>query len=324
MIIKSEYNKIKKSLSTHHAYFDPDFNANLEESIRILPLLIDQTLIYLNKNNPLHSSLIKSCNDLINENIFTPVSICENNLPDSLISPNCIFRDRFLDEALFTIEYEELIQKDYEDEKLKLLFETSKLNKEPHPSFNKTVFSLNWDIIFSQIIGTPLILDSKLHQIFSYKCSELMGACYPQSLNYLLKIKNFIGKINPVFPAGLDIDKIRQFRKERVAITFRNWLEENIANVYLNQEYGEILVDDYLVKEFNKMSASYADKANLISYSISGALASVIGGLTTKSVIGTAVIGTLGTTVGYPFSKLLKKFWERNGPNPWVFLLNTA
>lgn len=168
-------------------------------------------------------------------------------------------------------------------------------------------------------------MDSRYRPIACYKCKELIESYYyPQSLNFLKDVKNFISGINPLLPADLDIDKIKEFRKEKVVTTFRNWLEHSIYDVYSKQKYDKIEVDKYLLKEFNNMSSSYTEKNNLISYSISATLGGVLGYASTGSLAGAGITGAIGTAAGYPFSKCLRMIWKKYGPNPWVFLLADA
>ena len=324
MIIQNELKKAQNLLSGRIAYFDPAHNSNLKSSIRILPLLIDKTLVYVNKNNYACKSLIDVSSDLFEEGLMIPVSLSEENLPERINTKKGIFRNKIFDESLFSIEYKEAIEKDYEDDYLKDLIKKKicQNGSDFDKIFSKTSYSFNWSLILSQVLNVPLIMDKRFQEIAGYKSKEIIKSYYyTQSLNHLNEIKSFISTINPVLPANLSIDKIKLFRKERIVIQFRKWLEKSIYAVYGKQHYDKIEVDKYLVKEFSEVSKSYAEKNNLISYSMSGAMGGLIGYGITGSATGGAISGAVGTMAGYPFSKLIKYLWEKKGPNPWIFLV---
>ena len=295
MIIQNELKKTQSLIKGHVAYFDPSHNSNLNISIRILPLLIDKVFLYINKNNAAHKQLIDSCSDLLDEELILPVSLSKKNIPDNIKIKKGIFRDKLFDESLFDIDYKAAIEKDYADDELKELVREKicKNGSDFDKNFCKMTYSFNWSLIFSQVLNVPLIMDSKHQSIACYKCKELLDSYYyPQSLNNIAPVKNFISTINPLLPSNLDVDKIKSFRKESAAIKFRNWLEKSIYNVYAKQKYGIIDVDKYLIKEFNELSSNYSAKTNLISYSISGALGGLVGYAATGSLVGTGVSGT--------------------------------
>ncbi len=325
MIIQNELKKTQRLIKGNVAYFDPSHNSSLNLSIHILPLLIDKVCLYINKNNKGQKPLTDSCLDLIDEKLIIPVSLSEKNIPNNLQIKQGIFRDKLFDESLFDIDYKTAIEKDYGDEELKDLVKKKlcKNGSDFDKNFCKMAYSFNWSLIFSQVLNVPLIMDSKHQSIASYKCRGLVDSYYyPQSLNNIIPVRNFISTINPLLPSNLDADKIKSFRKEKIAIKFRNWLEKSIYDVYSKQKYGLIDVDKYLIKEFNEMSSNYSTKTNLISYSISGALGGLVGYAATGSLAGAGFSGAIGTAASYPLSKCIKEIWKKKGPNPWIFLLN--
>jgi hypothetical protein len=325
MIRNNELKRILSRIEGNRVYVDPVFYPAIASSIRILPLITKKTLIYANTQNNKQGFRLEESLDLINENMVVPVAISEEHLHQDIAAKHAILRNNLFDESLFSIEYAEAIQKDHEDE---LLIDL--INKQTFLSgdalrnhYNDMIYSLNWNLLLSQVIKTPVLAKPEMKQILSYKCKHIVNSSFlPNRLNHAEDIKNFIQSINPVLPANLDTDKIKAFRKEKIAIKFQNWLERSLSEVYDKQKYSEIAIDDYLIKEFNELSRSYVKKPDLIAYPFGALLGGLAGVAISKSIAGGVIGSTLGASLGIPFSSVFSKVWKKHGPEPWIFILN--
>tara|TARA_Y100000310_G_C20681497_1_gene816220 strand:+ start:1757 stop:2746 length:990 start_codon:yes stop_codon:yes gene_type:complete len=325
MIIKDELKRVNKLIDGYCIYINPTYVENFQSTIRIVPLLINKSLVYINKDNPNFSLIEPNIIDLAKEGYLIPTAIKETNLSKELNECKTVIKQRLVDDALFSNLYCECIDSDYEDDDLRYLVKKSfdvSNEKEFNTTFSRLSFSLNWDIVLTQIIKTPILIDKRIKDIFNYKLKNIFDCFYtPQSINNLNEIKEFLSKVNPIVPSNLTIDQIKIFREDKACIKFRNWIEKTIYNVYDKEKFDKIKTDDYLIKEFNILSESYKTKNNLISYSLSGLAGGFVGGISTGSIVSAGLTGLVTTPFGYALTKLCKNIWKKIGPNPWVFIL---
>ena len=328
MIIQKQRNNLINSLPSNRIFIDPNIYTNFDVTARVIPLITNNSLISLNKNNRNFKNLYNKTYDLIEEGIFIPVSISEENLPDNLVNKKCILRKALVDESLFLQDYKKAIEKDYLDDNFKRLIqnEFQLKQRELTPKISSISHSMNWNLIISQLLETPILSCNKFRNILNYKCNSIVrNYYYPQAMNHLPDIKNFIKKLNPLFPANLDIDQIKSFRKDNKSVQFRNWLNHKLHDIYGKEKFDTIEIDEYLINEFNELSKSYSKKIELISIPLSGIFGGVVGGLLSGSPItGGAIGGLAGSTLGFPLSKIMNEIWKKRGPNPWVFFFDES
>ena len=252
MIIEKEFKKLRSFVKGSKLYFNPAYYpSNKSDLLDLSPLLVDKTLVYLTENNFSSSDLSKI--QSFNEEGFTvPVSISKNKLPSEIQTGKEILRDKLLDEALFDKNYKYGVEEDLSDEELAVFFENAGWNG---VELNSFAFSSNWDLIFMQLFHAPMYASSNFGPIFDYKLNRLGKDIYqPSRIQNFAEVSNFLTEINVVVPSKLTIDQIKEFRKDKTAIQFRNWLDNKLINV--EEESGPVKVKS-LVQEFNKLSKTY-------------------------------------------------------------------
>lgn len=326
MIVKRELNKALRKISPRSAYYNYTINPETSTFIRVFPLLYDKSLIYTNNNNSNNNLMIEKNLDLFEERIFVPVAISEDNIPSNISIKYSITRKKIFDESLFSNKYKEIIKKDYTDEDLKtLLYKNIHISPDKNPEmYNSVLYSLNWDLIFTQIFKAPIISNSKIQPIINYKYNTVAEHA-STSLSHVSEIGTFLKKVNYALPHNLDIDDIKSFRRDKVAMRFRNWINSSLLDLYEKKNLNSITVDDYLHNEFKELLESYKKKTATVSMGISGLAGGAVGAAFSQAPasVGLGAVGGMLANASAPVvSDLIIKIWKQLGPNPWVFLLN--
>ncbi len=320
MLIEKEIKRINKLIGGSKVYFDPTYFKGNINIIKLTSLLTDKTLVYTNKNIlkfPKQEFL-----SFINEGIILPVTIDENSIDkDILNTGKVIIRKKLFHNGIFDKYYKTAIEEDKDDGDFKKLIENQfKCNKTNQEKLlNNLSFSINWDIPFTQIFNCPLLANVSYKKIWEFKINKLDPSIYhPLRLRYIQDVSKFLSEINILLPNNLTIDQIKEFRRDKASIQFRNWLEKNLFSA-TELTYDKIELNKYLIQRFNELSKSYDGSKNLISTSIGGCLGGItgwdIGGLT-----GAGIGSPLGSVVGYSLSNAVKNIWKKVGTNRWVFL----
>lgn len=301
---------VSETMKGSKIYFNPYYYPDKTKLLRLCPLIVDKTLLYVNKNN-ISSDILNLAELFQNEGFLIPVLISEETLPDSLKTSSCIFRKKLFDEKLFDKEYKQAIEEDQNDVEFKsTISNIQNSDTEFNTLIDNISFPLNWDLIFMNTLNVPMYFPNNCKDVFLYKLEKLNSQIYfPKRVINHINVTNFLEQINVIFPSDLTIDQIKKFRKQKAAINFRNWLERKLFNI---EEKEDILRVKYLVQEFNKLSKSHEEHADFISASLGG----IIGALN-EGLVG----ATIGSVAGYGLSKILRSIWKIKGPNNWVFLL---
>jgi len=295
-------------------YLDPFYSPSCYiEQLDVLPLLIDKIIVF----DPSEGNL-KTWNypfdrfsSLVEERAFIPLFLDEEQG-----SPfeTCIFRKDLLPDESFFGEYDKAIDEDLNDAEFVRIVESLNLD------LDTTAFSVNWDLIVSQVLMSPILTTDSLTVLWQYKFQKIIYDIsafseIPESVMKSNVLRSFFYRTIERLPRDLSVDDILEFRSDRTAREFRKWFSNEINRIMTMSTVTEVSFDEELYRDFNELLGKYKDRINVVSGTVTGTVAAVVG----------ILAGPLASlpSVGGPLilPRIIKTLWRKLGPNNWVFLM---
>lgn len=287
----------------------------------ILPLLTDKVIVYDPSVRNLRSWGFDEgrFRSLVDERIFIPLFA---HSPSDFEPNDCITRKDLLPDSEFWGEYDSSISSDLEDDNL--LTAISRVATVSQQTSGDLVFSLNWDVLISQILSSPIVAADRFENVWAYKfdktiqdLSELSGRRVAAGGGALHK---FLYRAIKKLPSELTVNDLKRLREERAARRFREWFSGALDRAMTTKKVTQVKPDEAIYMDFidlaEKANKGINKAAEIAGVSISGAV-----GLfsTAMGYPAAGVGGTIGSTVVLP--RLIKKVWGRFSPDNWVFVL---
>jgi len=295
-------------------YIDPSYSpVNHAEQLNILPLLIDNILVFepTEENLKTWNYSFEKFSSLVEKRVFIPLFL---NKEEAIPYKTCIFREDLIPNELFFGEYDKAIDADLRDSEFVRIAESQDLDSDV------MAFSINWDLIVCQILRSPILTIDSLESLWRYKFQKTIYDIdavseIPESLKRSNVLQGFFYRSIERLPRDLSVDEILEFRSDRSATEFRKWFSNEIKKVMRMSTVTEVSIDEELLRGFNELLDKYKDKINLVSGTVTGVVAAVIG----------IFAGPLASlpSVGGPlvFPQIIKALWRKFGPNNWIFLM---
>jgi len=305
---------LKWILEGSRIYIDPAyFPFSCAEQLNVLPLLIDKILVFepSKENLKTWNYPFEMFSSLVEEQVFVPIFLDKN---DEVPYRICIYREDLMPNELFFGEYEKAIDEDLNDSTFIQIAES--MNLDP----DIMAFSLNWDLIVAQILKSPILTTERLGALWLYKFQKMIYEInsitkIPESVKKSNILKSFFYRTIERLPSDLTVDEILEFRSDKAAREFRNWLSNEINKIMGMSKVTEVSFDEELYRDFTDLLDAYKDRINLVSCTITAIVAAIVGILAGPLASLPPIIGPLF------FPKLVKAFWKKYGPNNWIFLM---
>lgn len=303
-------------------FVDPAYSPQFFiERLDVLPLLVDKVIVY----EPSKANLkkwnypIERFCEFVREGIFVPLFI-ERPIDIDVNEKQCLFRTDLLEDFVFLREYDKAVSEDLEDR------EFEELALDACGGNNKCVtdlvYSINWDIIVSQILETPIFINEDLKPLWKYKYEKTIRDISsitntPELVDKSHIVKKFLLKIG-IPPMNLSIDEVKKFRKEKVATEFRRWLKEVFSRMVKEKEFRPMSPERDLLERFKELANTYSKRTQTIGETIGITLSSLAASF---AIIPPTIIPLLTVALEYTFTRIIREIWKLYGPNNWVFLL---
>ena len=308
-------------------FVDPAYSPQFFiERLDVLPLLVDKVMVY----EPSKANLkkwnypIERFCEFVREGIFVPLFI-ERPIDIDVNEKQCLFRTDLLEDFVFLREYDKAVSEDLEDRE----FEKLALNACGGNSKCVTdlIYSINWDIIVSQILETPIFINEDLKPLWKYKYEKTIRDISritntPELVDKSHIVKKFLYLKIHRLPMNLSIDEVKEFRKEKVATEFRRWLKEVFSRMVKEEEFKQVRPERDLLERFEELANTYRRKTQITGALIGGAIGVALSSLGANFAgIPSTIISLLTLPLPYAFIRIIRKMWKLFGPNNWVFLL---
>ena len=247
--------------------------------------------------------------ELVKAGAFLPIFTKRSMDSDGL---KHLSRYDILEDSRFFATYEEMIEEDRNDP----LFR--RICVERSQDEDDLAFYLNWDLIMAQVLGAAVLTGSEHTAILEYKLGKLRGftskpSIIPEAQDSQL-IRNFFHRAISRIPMDLSIDELNEFRREKSARRFREWLGVQFHEK-MKGNLGSMSVDEALFLEFQELINLVQSRTGKVSGLVTGITAGVMG------LIGGPMVMVPALAVPFVFPRVLNEIWKRVGPNNWVILM---
>lgn len=327
MITKNLLEGKQKLLKGSKIYVDPSYSPSFfVDLIDILPFFIDKIVIYEPTDNNL--DCWNYCKDrfsqFVDEGIFVPIFIDESST-NGKFSNKYICRKELIEESSFWRKYDGAVREDVENEDfINKVATVLGIGRKYPPDFdekiNELALCINWDIIVSQILKSPIFIHDKFKPLLEYKYQAIVSnfnRIYetPKEVENVEIFKKFMHRMTLSLPRDFSIDEIKEFRKERISREFRTWFEQKLNELIVVGKVSRIDLDEELQKEFYELTENYQNKINKTEVTITAAVAGLAGLYAGPAAAIPPIIGP------FIFPNLITELWKNFGPNNWVFML---
>jgi len=303
---------MNKNSKESKIYVDPFYFPNFPEYVEPLALLVDKIFIYDPTELLISGKYPQSrFNEFVDEKIFTPIFI-SNPEQYKLEISNYVMRKDIIEDYDFFPIYNLCIEADRRDRELLRIFDTfCSYSKE---QIDDLIFSLNWDLIISQVLGAYCLTPSVLKPVWKHKFSLAFKE------EEIKLMKDFLINYTLDFPKNLSIYQIKKLREDNVSKKLRTWFKEmylKLENLKI-ESVEEINEVHLLLSEFREMLNNEKNKIKNYCNSLGVILSTVLG---IVGIIVCPFISAISPLATLPVSKLIQKIWEKFGKNNWIFII---
>lgn len=300
----------RKILEGSRIYVDPSYApTTMKVKLDLMAFLVDKVVIY----EPTRTNLIKwnypqaRFSEFVKHRVFVPLYV-EN--PGESDADNYLTRKEILNDPDFFPQYEEAVEDDLEDNSFIRLVRLHK--RDP----NDVAFNVNWDLIVAQAIGAPILTTSKLRSVWQYKIGKFMDTLeQPVAVRHHDVLQSFLYRALDKLPVDLTVEDILQFRREKRAMQFRNWLNSQLQEAMRARRILKTSPDEELFRSFSEVVNEYTSKTSNVSATLTAITTALVALVAPQLAPIPAISGQ------YVFSSLVKTVWKRFGPNNWVFMM---
>ena len=250
-------------ISLAKIYFNPKYHDS--RFFKVLPLLFSE--VYFNAEyTDLNDELLK----LINNKVIIPVFSDEDSVPKRLEKNKFIVRENLIDTDEFFGILDEVGRIGP-----KLSFISSMSKEYTEKEFTDLFSITNWDLIVSNYLGCNELAFEDLiklrRRLFINSLHELEDSYKPTS------VSKFIQNRRVTLPTNLLVNDLVKFRKEKLFLSFNDWVDREENTNRENQEKNTEKFGEQMSNSYQHLLDEYAHKR------------AVQGGLTQVAISLTAV-----------------------------------
>lgn len=309
-----------KVLEDSRIYVDPHYNPGFfVQKFDVLPFLIDHAIIYDPSKKKIErwGYNFERFLDFVEAGIIIPLSPGDEFLKE-YPEKRQIVRSEVINTNIFFADYDRAVQDDLNDPGfLKIAKSLSK--GKVIDDLNDVAFSLNWDLIVTSALHSPILYDDRQQTLWNYKIGTAIGLA-PENNNLseieqMIVLQKFLYRAIGKLPIHLPVDTILDFRRDNAAINFRKWLRDQVGIAMDAKKEIQIEIDEHLFQEFKELSNSYQKKSTRLGAVATGALAVSVG-LVAGPIGGVASLG--GQLI---FPSIIRKLQAKYSHNNWALLL---
>lgn len=248
---------------------------------------------------------------LVKEKVFLP--LFSSGTYTSL--PYALRRKDLIQDPEFLAEYESVIEEDMEDDSFVQLSEAAGIDPQD------AAFSLNWDLIASQLLNSPIVTSRNMRPLWEYKFRKTLRELgearrVPLAVTKANVLRKFLYRVVESLPSNLSVTEILEFRKNHRSRNFREWFQMELSKASHAAKVTRIRFDEEIYRDFLDLVHQHESKGSKLSGTLT-----VVSGLLGTALAGSPAGAIPAITGPYAFPRILRRIWRKLGHNNWVFVL---